>query len=325
MKIRFFAAAALIASTMTLPVYATTYSFVTVDFPAAYTTRLTGINAGGTIAGLYNATSSSFANGFTDSSGVFSSLSVPGATLGTVTNGINGFGKTVGSYGTGTIFAPDEHGFLDNSGVITTLDDPNAGSQGTAAQGINDAGTIGGLYMDAGGFQHGFLWNSGVFTTQDIAGATNSGIFGINNLGQTVGYYVDAGGAHGYFKNGGSLTTLDALGTNRTYAEAVNDSGTVAGYFNFNLVSQNYNHGFVYSGGVYQQVDVPGALETEILGINDAGQIVGYYFDDPNTVPSVLHGFVGTPIAAPEPGMLSILLSGLVGLAVFHRGRKLSE
>lgn len=250
--------------------------------------------------GLYDATSSSFANGFSDNGGVFNSISVP-ATFGTVANGINGLGNIVGQSSTGTIFAISDHGFLDVSGVFTTLDDPLAGSQGTVASGINDAGTVVGFYMDGSGFQHGFLESGSVFTTQDIAGSTSSAIYGINNLGQTVGYFVDAAGAHGYFQDGGTVTPLDVPGTNRTYAKGINNSGIIAGYFNFNLPTQNFNHGFVYSAGTYQQVDYPGALETEILGINDAGQIVGYYFNDPNTVPSVLHGFVATPLPAPEP------------------------
>jgi hypothetical protein len=318
----FISAVTMITSAFTLPSVGApiSYSFVTVDYPSAYSTQVAGVNAGGVLVGLYDATPSSFANGFSDSGGVFNSISAPAATLGTVTNGINSSGKIVGQYGTGTIFAASSHGFLDDSGALTTLDAPSAGSLGTVAYGINNAGTVVGLYMDGSGFQHGFLESSGVYTTQDVAGSINSGIYGINNLGQTAGYFVDAAGAHGYLEDGGTVTPLDVPGTDRTYAKGINDSGMIAGYFNFNLPTKNFNHGFVYSGGTYQQVDYPGALETEIFGINDAGQIVGYYFDDPNTFPNIFHGFVATPLSPqiPEPRALTLLLSGIAGIAIFQ-------
>ncbi|HTX34984.1 MAG TPA: DUF4214 domain-containing protein [Bryobacteraceae bacterium] len=69
--------------------------------------------------------------------------------------GINTAGLIVGYY-TGADGVP--HGFLDNAGSFTTIDEPLAGSgQGTSVNGINDAGQIVGSYVDANGNEHGFL------------------------------------------------------------------------------------------------------------------------------------------------------------------------
>jgi hypothetical protein len=48
------------------------------------------------------------------------------------------------------------HGFLFSGGTYTTHDDPSA-TNGTFAQGINDAGQIVGFYTNASGITHGFL------------------------------------------------------------------------------------------------------------------------------------------------------------------------
>ena len=82
-------------------------------------------------------------------------------------------------------------------GVYTTLDVP--GALLTVAEGINDPGQIGGLYVDADGNQHGFVLSNGVYTTIDVPGSVLTGVFSINAQGQIVGSYDDAGGvSHGF-------------------------------------------------------------------------------------------------------------------------------
>jgi uncharacterized membrane protein len=50
-----------------------------------------------------------------------------------------------------------------------------------------------GFYIDDRGRTHGFVWDDGDFRTIDVPGATATGAIGINNRGQIVGYYSDAG------------------------------------------------------------------------------------------------------------------------------------
>jgi uncharacterized membrane protein len=54
----------------------------------------------------------------------------------------------------------DLHGFLYNAGAITNVDFP--GSTQTAVFGINDAGDIAGIWVDAANQTHGFVDSGGV-------------------------------------------------------------------------------------------------------------------------------------------------------------------
>src|SRR5438445_2488087 len=63
------------------------------------------------------------------------------------------------------------------------------GAAWTAPSKINDAGQIVGQYLDGSGIRHGFLLSGGAYTTIDCPSpyTSQSGAFGINNLGQIVG------------------------------------------------------------------------------------------------------------------------------------------
>jgi probable HAF family extracellular repeat protein len=91
------------------------------------------------------------------------------------------------------------HGFVDNGGTYTTIDDP-LGANGTFAYGISDAGQIVGTYVDSSNKTHGFLYSGGTYTTiDDPLGANGTTAFGINDAGQIVGQYIDGGGfEHGF-------------------------------------------------------------------------------------------------------------------------------
>jgi len=75
------------------------------------------------------------------------------------------------------------HGYIrDALGNITTFDVKGATS-GTSPNGINDHGTIVGIYGDAGG-THGFLRRpSGKIVSIDVAGSSNTVATAINKPG----------------------------------------------------------------------------------------------------------------------------------------------
>ena len=135
--------------------------------------------------------------------GRYTTIDVPGATA-TNAISVNDFGVVVGSY---TDTQGVSHGFIDQGGVFTTVDDPQAGTasgQGTTVIAINEVGVLGGVYIDANGVNHGFIERRGVFTTVDDPQAgTASGqgtvAFAINNRGIIVGIYADSHGTtHGF-------------------------------------------------------------------------------------------------------------------------------
>ena len=147
-------------------------------------------------------------HGFIWLNGTFTTLNinVPGDhhVFGTVASGINDFGEVVGNY-----VAEDDpahrHGFLRSSnGDFTAFDVPNAVF--TIGEGINNDGTIVGVYTLADGTLHGFvLKKGGAFTTVDVpdlnGNAQQTEINSINANGEIVGFYVDSkenGTHHGF-------------------------------------------------------------------------------------------------------------------------------
>ena len=168
----------------------------------------------------------------------FTTIVDPSAVNATNVNGINNVGQIVGNYYDENFTS---HGFIESGGTFTTIDNPLAAqgnpliSQGTALNGVNDAGQAAGYYYDASGVGHGFIYDAGNFTALDDPSAANGTYaFGINISGDVVGYYVDASSvSHGFLYSGGTYTTLDdpsAAGGN-TFAFGINGSGQVVGYY----------------------------------------------------------------------------------------------
>jgi hypothetical protein len=121
------------------------------------------------------------------------------------------------------------------------------------------------------------LWMStrlGSFTTLDPPGSTstNGGGSSINDSGQIVSGYTDAGGAmHGYLFSAGSFTTFDVPNATFTAGNAINNSGHIVGRYG----AGGATHGFLLIGNSYTRFDVPGSTITIARAINDADQIVG--------------------------------------------------
>ena len=144
--------------------------------------------------------------------------------------------------------------------------------------------------------RHGFIWRKGVFTPFNVPGdhpTCGTVAFGINDIGQVVGTYVDddlvtTEHRHGFLRSRkATYTTLDVPGAAFTVAQGINNAGQIVGFTRCTTF-----HGFVLSKGVFTTIDVPGSTETEILSINAKGEIVGFYVDAEDKQ----HGFVGTPV-----------------------------
>jgi probable HAF family extracellular repeat protein len=114
-------------------------------------------------------------------------------------------------------------------------------------------------------------------TIIDVPGARQTQAFGINNVGQIVGYYQGQdGGQHAFVRDyGGSYMEINYPGARLTMATGVNDAGTIVGcYEDANGVLHGYT---VDHAGTYKSIDVAGASLTLASGINNAGVVVGYY------------------------------------------------
>jgi probable HAF family extracellular repeat protein len=130
------------------------------------------------------------------------------------------------------------------------------------------------------------------YTTFDdpLAFAGTTFAFGINDMGQIVGYYDNNSGHHGFLLSGGTYTTLDdpSADAGNTLAHAVSAIGQVAGQY----TNASGTHGFFLSGGNYRTLDDPTPTTTATVanGIDVSGQIgliVGYFQSS-----SGIHGFV---------------------------------
>jgi probable HAF family extracellular repeat protein len=223
----------------------TSYSFITIDVPGANDTFASGINDNGQIVGGFLDANENY-HGFLVTGGSLTTFNVPG--LPTVAYGINnsgqivgydgqGFLDTDGSFTTITVPVPNystsayginnkgqimgwyseyssgmSHGFLDTGGSFTTIDVP--GATYTQAYGINDSGQIVGVYGGRTGRPHGFLDTAGSFITINGPHDTYTQANGINNSGQIVGTYSNNFNnvAHGFLYTNGSLTTFDVPG-----------------------------------------------------------------------------------------------------------------
>ena len=115
------------------------------------------------------------------------------------------------------------------------------------------------------------------FTAINVAGATATLAFAINDSSVVVGRYVAAGRTHGYMRSAaGTFTTIDYPGAGFTVAGAINNSGDIVGWYTL-PAAPSIRRGFLLRDGAFTSIDPPGATFTNVLGINDRGDIVGRY------------------------------------------------
>jgi PEP-CTERM motif len=227
--------------TLTLPA-----NFTVVNFPSALaanppvvSSQVTGINAAGDLSGLY-VDNSGNTHGFTDIGGAFKTVDNSLSTVFNQALGINNSDETVGYYAPTQTGTPGDVAYSQKSGSFTDINAlinaqlaPNFNSQ---AVGINSDSTpeIVGFYQPDAGLttSFGFLDVGGVLTEIDPFGSTFTQALGVNDEGEIVGFYLDAGGnQHGYIDNGGVFTSFDPPGSASTTINGINDKGDIVGFY----------------------------------------------------------------------------------------------
>ena len=147
----------------------------------------------------------------------------------------------------------------------------------------------------------GFTLIDGVLSTYGVPDSLTFGFYGLNNAGQTVGFYQDANEiSHGVIVQVGELTQFDFPGAAETEIFGVSESGLLIGdIFDINGAI----HGFVGD----EEFDAPGAATTYADDMNAAGNLVGSYVD----ADGVYHGYIrhadGSFTTFDFPGVLSNL------------------
>jgi len=164
-------------------------NMVTVDYPGATGTSLTGINYWGTIVGNYYDPTHPEGGAFRLKNSVFTSIFYPGS-VSTDVASISDKGVIVGRYHDYKV--PYIHGFTLTNGVYKTLDNPQGsglGGQGTALNDINASGVVVGSYTPQTGPTNGFIYINGVFKNVAVPNYGFSPVDGINGYGYVVGTY----------------------------------------------------------------------------------------------------------------------------------------
>ena len=199
---------------------------------------------------------------------------------------------------------------------FTTVNFPGAAS--SMVTGINAAGDLSGIYVDAAGANHGFTDIGGTFTTVDNPASTvfNQAL-GINNSDETVGYYAPTiSGSPGdiaYSQKSGTFTDINALlpANFNSQAVGVNSAATpwIVGFYQPDA-GLTTSFGFIDEGGTITTIDPFGSTFTQALGVNDLGEIVGFYTDATGNQ----HGYIdngGVFTSFDPPGSASTTINGL--------------
>ncbi len=213
-------------------------SFVTAEPKGSRAAYLSGINSHGVAVGGFcplgcNPTTGQHGYTYSTRTGKIHSFDFPLKGAGTAAYGINDFGVIVGGYCQDSLvcpqgaFNPASHGFVDDHGVFTTLDFPNA--QGTSPFAINDDVIIVGYYDINNTGPHAFMYENGTFTNIDVPGAATTQARAVNNHGDIAGWFSDATGVHGFIYHKGKFTQIDKPGTNSTGVLGINDCGDLVG------------------------------------------------------------------------------------------------
>jgi probable HAF family extracellular repeat protein len=216
------------------------------------------INELGQAAG-WSTTSTGGTQAFLSGSGGLSGLSTSVAGADSYAFGINESGVVTGTY----YVDGQGHGAIWSGSTVTDL------GANTFGQAINDAGAV------VGGSGEAFVYSGGSMQILGyLPGGNWSAAYGINDLGEVVGYGTIAPGVfRAFYWNGSGLVPLGTLGGGTSYATGVNDAGVVVGG---SATGSGYMNAFLYSGGSMNGLGTLGGTTSYAYGVNDNGYAVGY-------------------------------------------------
>jgi probable HAF family extracellular repeat protein len=189
------------------------------------------------------------------------------------------------------------HGFVHHAnGIVESVDFP--GGFNTQAFGINDHGTVIGVYATtAGGTPtHAFVRRGGQFINIDLPGGITTP-FSINDREEIAGQFVALPNTNGvgYVQKADgqfALFTAPASIPQGTFFISINNRNQILGaYASATVAQQN----FLATDGDYVSFDLPprfGASFVSAQTVNDADEIVGFYTDGAN----VNHAFLAIPV-----------------------------
>ena len=160
----------------------------------------------------------------------------------------------------------------------------NADPRFTQLLGVNDKGTIAGYHGDENtentpnkGFTLKVSSKSNLkFTDENFPGSDQTQVVGIDNSGDTVGFYITQNVTHGFLKDKGKdAVSVDLPGTTFNQLLGINNKGQAAGYFQDNA-STPLQHAYIREkNGDFLVLNLP-MPSSQATSINDDGTVVGF-------------------------------------------------
>jgi probable HAF family extracellular repeat protein len=183
----------------------------------------------------------------------------------------------------GAAFASPVH--TEASYTFKTLND-NADPTFNQLLGINNSGVIAG-YFGSGASGHpnkGYTlvspYGQGNYTNENFPGSVQTQVTGLNNLGDTVGFWVNGTGKNlGFVEWNGVFTSYKNPNTGAGTVNqllGINDKGIAVGFY---TDANGVNHAYKLnqSTGKFSAIVPPGSKNgAAATGINDNGDIVGF-------------------------------------------------
>ena len=191
---------------------------------------------------------------------------------------INDCNQVVGT-GSNTTYNNTGYIYDGNTGALTSL--PQLGSvPSTWATGINEDGDVTGWFSKGAsgswdGLRHAFRRVDGVMEDIGSLGQQRSLAYGINDLGQIVGYQ-DPGNKdrHAFLYDNGSWTDLYSTFQPFSHAFDINNAEQMVGKLRLSI-DPYITKPCLYENGALTDLGSFGGDEGEAHDINDLGQIVG--------------------------------------------------
>jgi hypothetical protein len=197
--------------------------------------------------------------------------------------------------------------------TFQTLDN-NADPTFNQLLGINNTGTIAG-YFGVGSATHpnkGYTlvppYGQANYTNENFPGSFQTQVTGLNNSGQTVGFWADtAGDNFGWVKTGATFTQVVDPNTpspgpgvtTMNQLLGINDNNQAAGFY---MDANGNTHGYVYNvlTGTFTPINVTGATNVTATGINNSGLVSGFFMDTNGNTLGFLENVNGTGLQTFE-------------------------
>lgn len=217
--------------------------------------------------------------------------------------GINNDGRLGGYYGDGSSSSPNRGYVVYAPYAQSNYRNENFPSAvGTIVTSVNDTRETAGYYVDVKGRTLSFILSKGIWSSYEDGNSTVTEMFGLNDDGYGVGFYLTKSGASTPFEVNqvtGVFQDIDPPGGTNAVAGDINGVGDIVGYM---TVSSGNVVSWMLRKGKFKVFSYPGATATEATGITLQDRIAGTYTDSYGKT----HGFLVTDIIKKTPIWQSI-------------------